>query len=146
MNEQFPPAEIKDTIETLVLPAHETDLEMEPRYHVPGELRSVTTTLIEPMTPMEYIGSTETEPDEQEIKTVTQQLVFGAPKAWGCYERGLILHWKVTEEVLEQLDDHQQFLADIMPPPSVPPAVSDLQYKERNKVLLEQLALGELIL
>ena len=52
------------------------------------------------------------------------------------------LHWKVTEDVHEQIDD-QQHLANILPPPSV---VSSLQHKEGNKLLLEQLVLGELIL
>ena len=64
MNETFPAAKMKEKIEVLPPSAHDVDLEMEHRHCVPGEPRRVPTTLMEPNTPMEYIGSTDTEPDE----------------------------------------------------------------------------------
>ena len=55
MNKQFPAVEIKVIIKALPPSAHGADPEMEPRHHVPVELRMVATTLIEPITPMENI-------------------------------------------------------------------------------------------
>ena len=46
---------------------------------------------------MEYIGSTDTKPAEEEIQTVVEQLVL---KAWAFYERYLKLHQEVTEDAL----------------------------------------------
>ena len=44
---------------------------MKPTYGVLGELRRVTTTLIEMIKPIKYVGSMDTEPDEQKILGVT---------------------------------------------------------------------------
>ena len=92
---------------------------MKPWHCVSEEPRKVTTNLVEPITPIEYIGSTDTDPDEKEIQTVTQQLVLKLQKAWACYERYLKLDREVTEEAFhkKKTDDQQQFLADTLPPP-----------------------------
>ena len=67
MNEQFPTAKIKEKIKALPPSAHDADLEMELRHNMSGKPRRVTTTLITPITPMEYIVSTGTEIDQHEI-------------------------------------------------------------------------------
>ena len=93
----------------------------------------MNTTLVKLVTPIEQIGSMDIEPDEYEILAVRQHLMLKAQKAWTCYERYTRLHWEVEEDALEQPNDQQQYL----PPPKVPPVMSNLLCKEENKLHLE---------
>ena len=67
MNEQFPAAEIREKIKALQSWALNPKLKMRIRHQVPGELRRVMTTLVDPVAPTEHIESTDTESDEKEL-------------------------------------------------------------------------------
>ena len=67
-------------------------------------------------------------------------------QTWACYERYTRLNWEVKEDTLEQPIDQKQLLANILPSPTVPQIVSNVQGDKENKLLLEQLASGKLIL
>ena len=56
MNQQFPAAEIRQKIKALPPPLHNDEHEIEPRCEVPDKPRRVTTTLVEPATPLEHMG------------------------------------------------------------------------------------------
>ena len=61
MNKQFTAAEIKRKIEALPPFTPDSGLGMKHRHCVPGELRWVTNTLVESVTSVDYVGSTDTE-------------------------------------------------------------------------------------
>ena len=67
MNKHFSAAEHREKIKALPLSDHNAKLEMELWHGVLGELRKVTTTLVEPIVHMEHVGSMDMEPTEQEI-------------------------------------------------------------------------------
>ena len=97
-----------------------------------GELKRVATTLVKPITPIEYIGSIDMETDEIGILAVTWHLALKAQKALSYYERYTKLHQKVTEDALKQPYD-QHLLANIMQPPPIPQVLSNPQNKEGIK-------------
>ena len=78
--------------------------------------------------------------DEKEVTAARQLLILGAQKAWTYYKKYSKLHQKLTEDALEQAEDQEQSITNILPPPSTPLVVSNILYKEGNKLLLEQLA------
>ena len=146
MNEQFPAAKISERIRVLPPSVHNKELEMESRHGRPGKQTRMTTTLVGLIEPIKQLGSMDTDIDDLEVMPARQCLVLKVQKMSACCERYTKQHQKVTEDDHNQTEDKQQFLTYILPLLPVPLVVSNLQQKKRNKLVLEQLALGDLTL
>ena len=77
-------------------------------------------TLVELVETPEKVGSEDMETDEKELTAARQLLILKAQKALAYYKRYANMYQEVKDDVLEQPEGHQQFLADILPSPLVP--------------------------